>query len=111
MYNLFKVLSKVLPRVLIVMGVLHEIKLCVQFEEQVYMLYVDTPVSDLDVKCHEAVSGWCVKNEIRLVVVGPEGPIAAGLCDHLNTQGQWFSPHKAVCRSAGRLVTTCVSVK
>ena len=38
---------------------------------------------DLDVSNHDAVVSWCLKNDINLVVVGPEKPLADGIVDKL----------------------------
>lgn len=41
-----------------------------------------------DVELHEpaAIAGFCHDNAIELVIIGPEGPLAAGLADHLRAQ-------------------------
>lgn len=41
----------------------------------------------LDVANHAAVIGFCQQNAIDLVVIGPEGPLVAGLSDDLRTAG------------------------
>ncbi|ELU12633.1 hypothetical protein CAPTEDRAFT_90257 [Capitella teleta] len=41
----------------------------------------------LDLKSHSAVAAWCKEQEIALVVVGPEDPLADGISDHLNAAG------------------------
>lgn len=47
-------------------------------------------------KDFEAVAMWCVANEIKLVVVGPEDPLADGIADVLVSHGlQCFGPSKA----------------
>lgn len=33
---------------------------------------------------NEDISQFCIENDINLVVVGPEQPLAEGICDHLN---------------------------
>ncbi len=46
-----------------------------------------------------AMRRWCDVNGIDLVVVGPEGPLAAGLCDALETEERRvFGPTKAAAR-------------
>lgn len=37
----------------------------------------------IDIHDHEAIISFCRQNAIDLVVVGPEAPLAAGLCDQL----------------------------
>ena len=34
---------------------------------------------DLNVNDHDEVVKWCLKNQISLVVIGPEAPLAEGL--------------------------------
>ena len=52
---------------------------------------VAIPVSD-----HQAVIKFCKENEIGLVVVGPEAPLAAGLADDLEGAGiKVFGPSHA----------------
>ncbi|XP_053379386.1 trifunctional purine biosynthetic protein adenosine-3-like [Mercenaria mercenaria] len=49
----------------------------------------------LNLKDFDEVSRWCKDNEIDLVVVGPEDPLAAGISDHLTAQGiTCFGPSK-----------------
>lgn len=44
----------------------------------------------------ETIGRWCVTNEIRLVVVGPEDPLADGIADVLAQFGvACFGPNKA----------------
>ena len=43
--------------------------------------------SDLDTKYHGAVSQWCKTQNIDLVMVGPEDPLADGLVDHMTEEG------------------------
>lgn len=46
-------------------------------------------------KDFEAVALWCVANEIKLVVVGPEDPLADGIADVLVSHGLLcFGPSK-----------------
>lgn len=50
----------------------------------------------VDVRDFEAIASWCVSNEIRLVVVGPEDPLADGIADVLTQRGvACFGPNKA----------------
>jgi len=41
----------------------------------------------LDINNHEEVVRWCKQRSIELVVVGSEGPLAAGIADSLNLAG------------------------
>lgn len=41
----------------------------------------------LNLKKFEEVVAFCKKESVGLVVVGPEDPLAAGIADHLNSQG------------------------
>jgi phosphoribosylamine--glycine ligase len=50
---------------------------------------------DLKVSDHAAVIAFCRKEDIGLVVVGPEAPLVAGLADDLSAQGiKVFGPKK-----------------
>ena len=56
----------------------------------------------LDVADHEAVARFCRDKEIGLVVVGPEGPLVAGLADDLERGGVLvFGPSKAAAQLEG----------
>jgi phosphoribosylamine--glycine ligase len=56
----------------------------------------------LDVADHAAVAGFCRGNAIDLVVVGPEGPLVAGLGDDLRAAGiRVFGPSKAAAQLEG----------
>ncbi|KAG8234075.1 hypothetical protein J437_LFUL013571, partial [Ladona fulva] len=51
---------------------------------------------DLDLKNFGTVGVWCQKNDIGLVVVGPEDPLANGMVDALSNYGlNCFGPNKA----------------
>jgi phosphoribosylamine---glycine ligase len=53
----------------------------------------------LDVADHSAVARFCRDADIELVVVGPEGPLAAGIVDDLAAAGiRAFGPTKAAAR-------------
>lgn len=41
----------------------------------------------LNLKNFEEVVDFCKRESVALVVVGPEDPLAAGIADHLNSQG------------------------
>ncbi|MER8384657.1 phosphoribosylamine--glycine ligase [Mesorhizobium sp. M0166] len=56
----------------------------------------------LDIADHAAVVRFCRGNEIDLVVVGPEGPLVAGIADDLRAEGiRVFGPSKAAARLEG----------
>jgi phosphoribosylamine--glycine ligase len=56
----------------------------------------------LDPADHEAVIRFCRDKTIRLVVVGPEGPLVAGLVDDLEAAGiRAFGPSKAAAQLEG----------
>ena len=35
---------------------------------------------DLNLNDHDEVVRWCLENQVSLVVIGPEAPLAEGLC-------------------------------
>uniref|UniRef100_A0A182LW43 Trifunctional purine biosynthetic protein adenosine-3 n=1 Tax=Anopheles culicifacies TaxID=139723 RepID=A0A182LW43_9DIPT len=50
-------------------------------------------VSDVSVKNHGAIVAWCKQNQIDLVAVGPEDPLADGIADVLQVAGiKCFGP-------------------
>ncbi|XP_037957449.1 trifunctional purine biosynthetic protein adenosine-3 [Teleopsis dalmanni] len=52
-------------------------------------------VSGIDIKDFKSIAQWCVSNNIQLVVVGPEDPLAEGLGDSLKENGiNCFGPPK-----------------
>ncbi|XP_046390255.1 trifunctional purine biosynthetic protein adenosine-3 [Ischnura elegans] len=54
---------------------------------------------DLDLKNFKAVGEWCKKNNIDLVVIGPEDPLANGMVDVLAEYGlNCFGPKKAAAQ-------------
>ncbi|TPN74509.1 phosphoribosylamine--glycine ligase [Mesorhizobium sp. CU2] len=56
----------------------------------------------LDVADHAAVAAFCKEKKIDLVVVGPEGPLVAGIADDLRAAGiRVFGPSKAAARLEG----------
>src|SRR5882672_10628158 len=56
----------------------------------------------LDITDHAAVIAFCRANAIDLVVVGPEGPLCAGIVDDFNAAGiKAFGPSKAAARLEG----------
>ncbi len=56
----------------------------------------------LDVDDFATVIDFCRRNDVRLVVVGPEAPLVAGLADALKAEGiAVFGPQKAAARLEG----------
>jgi phosphoribosylamine--glycine ligase len=56
----------------------------------------------LDLTDHQAVIAFCRANKIDLVVVGPEGPLVAGIVDDLEAAGiKAFGPTRAAARLEG----------
>ncbi|MBZ9964936.1 phosphoribosylamine--glycine ligase [Mesorhizobium sp. BR1-1-2] len=56
----------------------------------------------LDIADHSAVAAFCKDREIGLVVVGPEGPLVAGISDDLRGWGiRVFGPSRAAARLEG----------
>jgi phosphoribosylamine--glycine ligase len=62
----------------------------------------DAEIVPLDIADHTAVIAFCRAQNIDLVVVGPEGPLCAGIVDDLNAAGiKAFGPSKAAARLEG----------
>jgi phosphoribosylamine--glycine ligase len=62
----------------------------------------EAKIADLDLANHQAVIAWCRANKIDFVVVGPEGPLCAGIVDDLEAAGiKAFGPSKAAARLEG----------
>ncbi|MFD1987574.1 phosphoribosylamine--glycine ligase [Mesorhizobium newzealandense] len=56
----------------------------------------------LDIADHAAIAAFCGDKKIDIVVVGPEGPLVAGIADDLRAQGiRVFGPSKAAARLEG----------
>src|SRR6185437_2404368 len=56
----------------------------------------------LDLADHKAVIAFCQTNKIDFVVVGPEGPLVAGIADDLEAAGiKTFGPSKWAARLEG----------
>jgi phosphoribosylamine--glycine ligase len=56
----------------------------------------------MDVANHDDVIAFCASHDVGLVVVGPEGPLVAGLVDDLLAAGiKAFGPTKAAARLEG----------
>lgn len=57
---------------------------------------------DLDINSNLSVVDYCVRNEIDLVIVGPEAPLVAGIADDLTLAGiACFGPSAAAARLEG----------
>ncbi|MEA2950512.1 MAG: phosphoribosylamine---glycine ligase [Alphaproteobacteria bacterium] len=62
----------------------------------------EAQIADLDLADHKAVIAFCRANKIDFVVVGPEGPLCAGIVDDLEAAGiKAFGPSKAAARLEG----------
>jgi phosphoribosylamine--glycine ligase len=56
----------------------------------------------LDITDHAAVIAFCKANKVDFVVVGPEGPLVAGIVDDLEAAGfKTFGPSKSAARLEG----------
>ncbi|TPM32706.1 phosphoribosylamine--glycine ligase [Mesorhizobium sp. B2-3-5] len=56
----------------------------------------------LDIADHAAIAAFCKDKEIDLVLVGPEGPLVAGITDDLRAENiRVFGPSKAAARLEG----------
>ncbi|MCF6109117.1 phosphoribosylamine--glycine ligase [Mesorhizobium muleiense] len=56
----------------------------------------------LDIDDHAAVARFCTEKKVDLVVVGPEGPLVAGIADDLRAENiRVFGPSKAAARLEG----------
>ncbi len=61
---------------------------------------VDIPLSDL-----EGIAGWCARNGVDMLVVGPEVPLTEGLADICQARGlAVFGPNKAAAQMEGSKV-------
>ncbi len=59
-------------------------------------------LADLDIADHAAIARFCKKEMIGLVVVGPEGPLVAGIADDLRAAGiKVFGPSKFAAQLEG----------
>jgi phosphoribosylamine---glycine ligase len=62
----------------------------------------EAEIVPLDIADHAAVIAFCQAQKIGLVVVGPEGPLCAGIVDDLAAAGiKAFGPSKAAARLEG----------
>ena len=59
-------------------------------------------VIDLNVDDHDAIIRFCRANDVELVVVGPEGPLVAGVQDSLQAAGiLCFGPSRDAAKLEG----------
>ncbi len=57
---------------------------------------------DIDIADQRAVIDFCLRNSVRLVVIGPEAPLVAGLADNVRAMGiAAFGPGKAAAQLEG----------
>ncbi|KFF60285.1 phosphoribosylamine--glycine ligase [Cryobacterium sp. MLB-32] len=62
----------------------------------------DVPVVVLDATDAEAVTNYAIRENVELVVIGPEAPLVAGVADALRTRGiAVFGPDKAAAALEG----------
>src|ERR1043166_1534077 len=62
----------------------------------------EAELAALDIADHPAVIAFCKANKVAFVVVGPEGPLVAGIVDDLEAAGiKTFGPTKAAARLEG----------
>ena len=63
---------------------------------------IEAELVKLDITDHAAVASFCGEKKIDLVVVGPEGPLVAGIADDLRAENiRVFGPSKAAARLEG----------
>jgi phosphoribosylamine--glycine ligase len=62
----------------------------------------EADIADIDIADHKAVIAFCRTNKIDFVVVGPEGPLCAGIVDDLEAAGiKTFGPSKVAAQVEG----------
>jgi phosphoribosylamine---glycine ligase len=62
----------------------------------------EAEIADLDIADHKAVIAFCRANKVDFVVVGPEGPLCAGVVDDLQAAGiKAFGPNKIAAQLEG----------
>src|SRR5215208_1264774 len=62
----------------------------------------ESEIAELDIADHEAIISFCRSNKVDFVVVGPEGPLCAGVVDDLEAAGiKTFGPSKAAAQLEG----------
>lgn len=63
---------------------------------------IATNVADLNIENSRAVADWAVENKIDLVIIGPEGPLVAGVADGLRrVKIKVFGPNGLAARLEG----------
>ncbi|RHW18793.1 phosphoribosylamine--glycine ligase [Sphingomonas gilva] len=59
-------------------------------------------IADIALADHRAVIDFCLRNSVRLVVIGPEAPLVEGLADNIRAMGiAAFGPGKAAAQLEG----------
>ncbi|KAI4457143.1 trifunctional purine biosynthetic protein adenosine-3-related [Holotrichia oblita] len=54
---------------------------------------------DINIKDYDKLADWCQSNNVSLVIVGPEDPLANGIADVLTSNGIYvFGPQKSAAR-------------
>ena len=62
----------------------------------------DAELVNLDITDHKAIIAFCQTNHVDFVVVGPEGPLCAGVVDDLEAAGfHTFGPRKVAAQLEG----------
>jgi phosphoribosylamine--glycine ligase len=62
----------------------------------------EAEIADLDIADHKAVIAFCRAHKVDFVVVGPEGPLCAGVVDDLEAAGfKTFGPSKVAAQLEG----------
>jgi phosphoribosylamine--glycine ligase len=62
----------------------------------------EAEIGDLDIADHKAVIAFCLAHKVDFVVVGPEGPLCAGVVDDLEAAGiKAFGPNKIAAQLEG----------
>jgi phosphoribosylamine--glycine ligase len=62
----------------------------------------EAEIADLDIADHAAIVAFCQASKIDFVVVGPEGPLCAGVVDDLEGAGiHTFGPNKVAAQLEG----------
>src|SRR3984885_5284679 len=63
---------------------------------------LDAECVALDIEDHPSVITFCKSRNVDFVVVGPEGPLCAGIVDHLEAAGiKAFGPSRLAARLEG----------
>lgn len=60
---------------------------------------IDLPIEPVNTRNVDAIDYYCRQHDVKLIVIGPEDPLAAGLADRLQRPGRWvFGPTAAAAR-------------